>query len=82
MIWVWEPVEQHTLLQLDFNQNSKSLSMILKYEYYTLKVLAIKDSLFGQLVGAHLWCNNVAVTILSTGYNFEFQQERLRLHLM
>jgi len=26
-----------------------------KYEYHALKVLTVKDSLFGQLVGAHLW---------------------------
>jgi len=43
-----------------------------------LKVLAVKDSLFGQLVGAHLWFDNAPVTILSTVHDFESQQERLR----
>ena len=49
-----------------------------KYEYHALKVLAVKDSLFGQLVGAHLWFDNVPVTILSTVHDFESQQEWLR----
>jgi len=48
-----------------------------KYEYHALKVLTVKDSLFGQLVGAHLWFDNVPVTILSTVHDFESQQERL-----
>jgi len=49
-----------------------------KYEYHALKVLAVKDSLFGQLVGAHLWFDNAPVTILSAVHDFESQQERLR----
>jgi hypothetical protein len=49
-----------------------------KYEYHALKALTIKDSLFGQLVGAHLWFDNVLVTILSTVHDFESQQERRR----
>jgi hypothetical protein len=49
-----------------------------KYEYHALKVLTVKDSLFGQLVGAHLWFDNAPVTILSTVHDFESQQERLR----
>jgi len=48
------------------------------YEYHALKVLAVKDILFGQLVGAHLWFGNAPVTILSTVQDFESQQERLR----
>jgi len=50
-----------------------------KYEYHALKVLTVKHSLFCQLpVGAHLWFDNAPVTILSTVYDFESQQERLR----
>jgi len=49
-----------------------------KYEYHALNVLTVKDSLFGLLVGAHLWFDNVPVTILSTEHDFESQQERLR----
>ena len=41
-----------------------------KYEYHALKALAVKNSLFGQLVGAHLWFNNTPVTILSTVHEF------------
>jgi hypothetical protein len=51
-----------------------------KYEYHALKVLTVQDSLFGQLVGAHLWFDNAPVTILSTVHDFESQQERLRKH--
>jgi hypothetical protein len=49
-----------------------------KYKYHALKVLAVKDSLFGQLVGAHLWFDSAPVTILSTVHDIESQQERLR----
>ena len=49
-----------------------------KYEYHSSKVLAVKNSLFGQLVGAHLWFDNAPVTILSTVHDFESQPERLR----
>jgi hypothetical protein len=49
-----------------------------KCEYHALKVLAIKESLFGQLVGAHLWFDNVPVTIHSTVHHFESSQDRLR----
>jgi len=65
MICIWEPVEQHVLPQLDFHQNSKSQSKVLG-NMSTFKVLAVKDSLFGQLIGAHLWFDNAPVTILST----------------
>jgi hypothetical protein len=51
-----------------------------KYEYHALNVLTAKASLFGQLVGAHLWFDNALVTILSTVHDFESQQERLRKH--
>jgi len=48
-----------------------------QYEYHALKVFAVKDSLFGQLFGAHLWLDNAPVTIVSTVYDIDGQQERL-----
>jgi hypothetical protein len=51
-----------------------------KCEYHALKVLTVKESPFGQLVGAHLWFDNAPVTIPSTVHDFESQQERLRKH--
>jgi len=46
-----------------------------KYTYYTLKVLGIKDSLVGHLVGVHLWFEYVPDNILRTGHHLEFLQE-------
>jgi hypothetical protein len=43
-----------------------------------LKELAIKDTHFGQLVGAHLWFDNAPVTILNIVHDFESQQEKVR----
>jgi len=49
-----------------------------KFEYHALKVLTIKDNLFDQLIGAHLWLDNAPVTILSTVHDIHSQQELLR----
>jgi len=49
-----------------------------KYEYHVLKVHAVKDSYFGNLVGTLWWFDNIAVTILSTVHTFELLQEWLR----
>ena len=37
-----------------------------KPEYYTLKTMVLKDSLFSEEVGAHAWIFNAPVTVLST----------------
>jgi len=79
MISIWKSVVQHFLFWLKFPPEFTFLKQdIGKFKYHTLKVLAVKDSIFLQLIGMQLWLDNTSVTILSTVYDFESQQEKSR----
>ena len=54
------------------------MSDIGKHEYYALKITVVKDSIFQEEVGAHLWFDNALVTILSTVHEVGSKKERRR----
>ena len=49
-----------------------------KHDYHALKVAVVKDSVFQEEVGAHLWFDNAPVTILSTVHEVGSEKERRR----
>ena len=49
-----------------------------KHDHHTLKVAVVKDSVFQEEVGAHLWFDNAPVTILSTVHEVGPEKERRR----
>ena len=49
-----------------------------KHEYHALKIAVVKDSVFQEEVGAHLWFDNAPVTILSTVHEVGSEKERRR----
>ena len=50
-------------------------SDIRKHEYYALKITVVKDSIFQEEVGAHLWFDNALVTILSAVHEIGSEKE-------
>ena len=49
-----------------------------KRDYHALTVAVVKDSVFQEEVGAHLWFDNAPVTILSTVHEVSSEKERRR----
>ena len=49
-----------------------------KHKYHALKIAVVKDSVFQEEVGAHLWFDNAPVTTLSTIHKVGCEKERRR----
>jgi len=67
------PMSAEVALQLNIQKHDVG-----KYEYHAFKIHAVKNSLFGLLVGAHWWFDYWPVTILLTLQDIGTQQQRLR----
>ena len=46
-----------------------------KHEHHALKIAVVKDSVFQEEVGAHLWFDNALVIILSTVHEVGSEKE-------